>query len=562
MKRLLGIFFKSCLIIIFTMPSLAQIPNDPKLEILQIPDNVLEKSLPQIPWMSENINSIFQTDPLFSIKSNDSETAAKGWVGVNNNEIIIRIVVNDDYHINSQSGTMIWDGDAIQFGIDANGDGTRGQPKDVAYTGPDDASITVALTEDGPKAWAHYYGHPDGAGDFTRLKLDIIRNDKKQTTIYDIRLAWKSFQTKAGISSYMGFAFQINDTDKGPKQKRIYWGDGAGGNVRPGLFKRIRLDEPDEDVLSILPVKNEIWMAGDKAKVLVAVKKNHPLKIVAKYKNHKQEFEYLTVSTLQRFEIIAKAEELIRGEEKLSVSIIQNNKILAEKEIKLNSPGVILEDFEKTIDRLVATSSHPLYTKHLLSIKAITFDEWNKALTLLDKDPVHIQRANEYVQKILQGLKTQKHSWSDFTNGMTPFIFAFVSGEDRTLQFYWVTLPPGWNDNNRYPLIVELHGSGSPYPLDFFIGLFRDQKQNAVNDNVNAIVAAPWGRGNLGYSGLGESDVWEMMNEVKAMFKIDENQQYLTGFSMGGYGTWTLSVFALNLFLVNTIPIRGVNTLP
>jgi len=546
MRKLIKYFLIGCMIISYSLPEKIQSAGKSELEIVQISDETIDRSLPEVQWVGKNIKSILKNKPLFTIKSNDSETAANGWVGINKDEIIIRVVITDDYHINNQSGPNIYDGDAIQFGIDANGDGNRGQEKNMAYTGPGDASITVALTPEGPKAWAHYYGHPDGAGAFTRIKLDINRNDEKQTTTYDIRLPWEGFQTLAGISPYIGLAFQINDTDKGPKQKRIYWGDGAGGNLRPGLFKRLRIGKPNESFMSIHSVKNRIWTVNDKAEVIVAINSKKSGKIYANYKNYQYNIEYSGSKknqTLQRYSIFVKPGELISNSEKLLISIKRKNKRLQSKEIILSSPDDIFSEFQDIISQQISTSPHPLYTKHLMSLKAIINDEWNKSFSLLYENPVYIQKVYEYITDIVHGLKNQKFTWSDYENGRTSLLMSFVSGSDRSLQFYRLTLPVNWDKNKTYPLIMDLHGSGSPYALDFFIGLFRNNNGDNLDNNVNSFIVAPWGRGNFRYHGVAESDVWDVMNDAKKMFNIDESQQYLTGFSMGGYGTWMLSAF-------------------
>jgi len=514
-------------IIVSVLQANAQNVNKSKIQFVNISNKTIDKSLPEVPWITNGFNFLVKNNPLFSINSNDSETAAKGWVGVNKNEVIIRIIVTDDYHINKQTGANIYDGDAIQFGIDANGDGNIGQEKNMAYTGPDDASITVALTEDGPKAWAHYYGHPDGAGSFSRINLSIKRNEKNQSTTYDIKLPWKAFQTDAGISPNLALAFQINDTDKGPKQKRIYWGNGAGGNLRPGLFKKLTIGKPNEDFISINSVKNKIWTKNDKAEVIVAINSEKPVTISAKYKKILQKIEYSNTRGLQRYLIIAKPGELILDKEKLFISAKTKNKKLAKKEINLTSPDDLFGEFQKKINQLVATSPHPLYTKHLLSLKAIITDEWNKSFSLLNEDPLHIKRAHKYIGEIIKGLEEIDYTWSDFSNGRRELLISFMASSDRTLQFYRLTLPQNWDKNKEYPLIVNLHGTGSPYPLDFFSEMFKSSQNEILKDNVNALIVAPWGRGNFRYKGVAESDVWDAMNSAKKMINIDNTKQYL-----------------------------------
>ena len=48
----------------------------------------------------------------------------------------------------------------------------------------------------------------------------------------------------------------------------------------------------------------------------------------------------------------------------------------------------------------------------------------------------------------------------------------------------------------------------------------------------------PWGRGNVWYEGIGETDVWESISALNELVKVDSTKKYLMGFSMGGYGVW------------------------
>jgi predicted esterase len=55
-------------------------------------------------------------------------------------------------------------------------------------------------------------------------------------------------------------------------------------------------------------------------------------------------------------------------------------------------------------------------------------------------------------------------------------------------------------------------------------------------------LVSPWGRGNLWYRGIAETDIWEGMAAVKALVRVNESRQYLCGHSMGGYGAWHIAL--------------------
>jgi dienelactone hydrolase len=51
-------------------------------------------------------------------------------------------------------------------------------------------------------------------------------------------------------------------------------------------------------------------------------------------------------------------------------------------------------------------------------------------------------------------------------------------------------------------------------------------------------LVSPWGRGNLWYRGIAETDIWEGRAMIKALVRVNDSRQYLCGHSMGGYGAW------------------------
>jgi pimeloyl-ACP methyl ester carboxylesterase len=144
-----------------------------------------------------------------------------------------------------------------------------------------------------------------------------------------------------------------------------------------------------------------------------------------------------------------------------------------------------------------------------------------------------------------------------------PQELSFFSRIDETDQPYAVYIPEDFDESKKYPLVVFLHGALSNHRL----GLRRVFGQGNIQgldflqpgvvpvendleatrywpklENVNYIVAAPLARGTAGYQGVPEQDVYEMLDDLKSRFLIDENRIYLTGLSMGGGGTVWLSL--------------------
>jgi len=128
-----------------------------------------------------------------------------------------------------------------------------------------------------------------------------------------------------------------------------------------------------------------------------------------------------------------------------------------------------------------------------------------------------------------------------------PQVLSFHSLVDGTDQPYGLYLPPDFDENKAYPLVVMLHGAGSNHRLALrrVFGRSNAGNENDVDaslyfpawEDVQYMVATPLARGTMGYQGIAEKDVWDMIADVKRRFKTDENRTYLTGLSMGGGGT-------------------------
>jgi pimeloyl-ACP methyl ester carboxylesterase len=79
-------------------------------------------------------------------------------------------------------------------------------------------------------------------------------------------------------------------------------------------------------------------------------------------------------------------------------------------------------------------------------------------------------------------------------------------------------------------------------------GAIRETDAQAANGpfqpfpNVDFIVAAPLARGTIGYRGIPETDVYDVLDDVKKRLPIDEDRIYLTGPSMGGGGALWLGL--------------------
>ena len=251
-----------------------------RFELIDSPPTDTAHALPVIPWVMEGDSSWLKAKPLFDLADADTGTKATGWAAVTNKAILVHVVVLDKSHINNRTGGDIWDGDAIQLGIDARGDGVGSLPKGYALTGPGDASLAFALTDQGSKAFAYFHGRSGGVGPAPQLAAKITRDEATKLTTYEITLPWAEFQTAPGINPSIGLSIMVNDSDPGrSSQTRLSWGGGAGGNLRPGLFNRLAIGPPPGEVISIMPSRDALWRASDYGEVEIAIASDKHLEI-------------------------------------------------------------------------------------------------------------------------------------------------------------------------------------------------------------------------------------------------------------------------------------------
>jgi pimeloyl-ACP methyl ester carboxylesterase len=136
---------------------------------------------------------------------------------------------------------------------------------------------------------------------------------------------------------------------------------------------------------------------------------------------------------------------------------------------------------------------------------------------------------------------------------------AYRADLDQTLQPYALDLPRGAPPPGGWPLLVSLHGAYSNHRLNLrrvfgFSNRPGESDEEATRNevplpDVPMIVVSPFGRGEfMGYQGLGERDVFQVIADVERAYRVDPDRVYLTGLSMGGEGTWHLGLRHPDLF--------------
>jgi len=127
-------------------------------------------------------------------------------------------------------------------------------------------------------------------------------------------------------------------------------------------------------------------------------------------------------------------------------------------------------------------------------------------------------------------------------------VLTVVSTVDGSEQPYALYLPQSFDPRKEYGLLVSLHSEESN-TLEFIAG-FGNRRVWSDGGGWNAlpalrdrelIVACPLARGSMGYQGIPEQDVYDVLADVERRFPVDPDRVYLTGISMGGGGALWLA---------------------
>lgn len=114
---------------------------------------------------------------------------------------------------------------------------------------------------------------------------------------------------------------------------------------------------------------------------------------------------------------------------------------------------------------------------------------------------------------------------------------------------YLLYLPEGYGkEEKQWPLVLFLHGLGDKIERLRRAGLPRQVEQK----NLPVVLIAPQNPDR----GWDVQNVNALLDEVVAKHKVDKDRIYVTGLSMGGFGTWSLAAAYPDKFAA-IIPICG-----
>jgi predicted peptidase len=120
---------------------------------------------------------------------------------------------------------------------------------------------------------------------------------------------------------------------------------------------------------------------------------------------------------------------------------------------------------------------------------------------------------------------------------------------------YLLFLPQGYDARaeKRWPMILFLHGAGERGTDIWKVAVHGPPKNVSTHPDFPFIVISPQ---------CPEDQIWsrevllKLLDEATAKYAVDTNRIYLTGLSMGGYGTWDLGLSHPDRFAA-IVPICG-----
>lgn len=128
-------------------------------------------------------------------------------------------------------------------------------------------------------------------------------------------------------------------------------------------------------------------------------------------------------------------------------------------------------------------------------------------------------------------------------DGPTGFVTRSFTNADGSKSPYVLFVPHAYDGKTPLPVILSLHGAGetkggAKQPVNVGLGTAVKKREKLFP----AFVVIPQSEKRTWRAGTPDADrALAILAEVQKEFRTDADRVYLTGLSMGGYGTWSLA---------------------
>jgi dienelactone hydrolase len=185
--------------------------------------------------------------------------------------------------------------------------------------------------------------------------------------------------------------------------------------------------------------------------------------------------------------------------------------------------------------------------------QGIAFDELRVGTSWADVTPAAATSGGAPVGP-MPGGPVATTSLADFQ----PFSY---TAPDETVMPYRLFVPPDYDPQRKYPLVVWLHGAGevgtnNTGPASHVVA--HRLAARAKDPQYSSLVLVPQTHTGFGtgWTLSALSAVMDIIGLLEDQYSIDVNREYLTGMSMGGQGTWNFITHYPDKFAA-ALPVAG-----
>ncbi len=533
--------------------SLSALVLGTEIELHVLPlESFPKDAVPALPWIGDGENVRTAGVKIFAVRS-DEVVHATGWGAVTGAALLIGVDVHEPMHRNDRRGGDIWDGSCVQLSVDGLGQGAPDADPHTSHIGTHDLEVVFALTENGVESWVHQHGsRPEGAR--SASYATIVRDEENAVTRYNIKLPWEEMGLNAGAGTEIGLRLMVSGTGVSGQRVPIPWPEGSRRS-QPSSFARFWLRPPPSDYADVFFQKTRFWEPSDKAVASVvmgsgAAQQVNQLSVAVN--GHMIQTVHLPSGATEspdgrRLSVELRMPEGVAGGTEIQLALGPSGGLpIAEARAELSQGPRSIEALMVRLDSLLLDrEANPLFREHVRSVRALVAAEWNRAQLELGLSPQRADSILDPVHTLLEGLdQDADEAESYLVEGRRSLVLAFISDWDQSLQYYTLSLPKNWDPERAYPLIVNLHGAGPAHPLFYvwihFVQIDKGEGEDS-SDLEPHIVLSPWGRGNTGYSGPAEWDVFQALAHAAERVRLDPDRYSLVGHSMGGGGVWSIA---------------------
>ncbi len=135
----------------------------------------------------------------------------------------------------------------------------------------------------------------------------------------------------------------------------------------------------------------------------------------------------------------------------------------------------------------------------------------------------------------------------------------FVKGTSKNGLNYQLWGNPKWDSTKRYPIVIWLHGSGqsgsdNEAQMGGPTGVFSNPENQSKHPCF--VLAPQCPDADIGWNKEVASNLMALLGDIAKNLPVDQKRIYLTGSSMGGFGTFNLALNNPTVFAA-AVPLCG-----